>query len=251
VSNEFPFYGYRRVTKQMQRQGLTVNKKRVSRVMKTYNLIPKKKRKKAFTTNSRHPFPKYPSLIRNIVPSFPDHIWATDITYIRLPKGFCYLAAIIDMFTRNIRGWSIMNTLAEELVLEALNRALKKGTPMFHHSDRGVQYCATEYVRKLKKKNIQISMSDKGEPTQNPYAESFFRTLKVEEVYLFEYRTIEEAKASITKFITVVYAKKRLHSSLGYQTPKEFEDAWRKQKGQLLLIHNDPPIEENAVSAVS
>jgi len=219
--------------------------------MRKYGLLQKRRKHKPFTTNSRHSLPKSPNLIRNVIPAFPNHIWAADITYIYLGKGFCYLAAIIDVFTRNIRGWSLEATLEKELPLEALNMALKKGTPRYHHSDQGVQYCSHEYVEKLKSKNIHISMSDKGEPTQNPFAESFFRTLKVEEVYLFEYETIEDARKRVTEFIDIVYTKKRLHSSLGYLPPKEFEDAWQKQNGQLLLNRTNTPIEENELSAVS
>lgn len=219
--------------------------------MRKYGLMRKRRRHRPFTTNSHHSLQKFPNLIRNIIPAFPNHIWAADITYIYLEKGFCYLAAIIDVFTRNIRGWSLGTTLEKELPLEALTTALQRGTPQYHHSDQGVQYCSIDYVEKLKSKNIRISMSDKGEPTQNPFAESFFRTLKVEEVYLFEYETIEDARKRVTEFIDIVYTKKRLHSSLGYLPPKEFEDAWQKQNGQLLLKHNNTPIEENELLMVS
>lgn len=219
--------------------------------MRNYGLMVKRRKHKPSTTNSSHPFQKFPNLIKNVVPAFPNHIWAADITYIYLGKGFCYLAAIVDVFTRNIRGWSLGTTLEKELPLEALTAALQKGTPQFHHSDQGVQYCSIDYVETLKSKNILISMSDKGEPTQNPFAESFFRTLKVEEVYLFEYETIEDARKRVTEFIDIVYTKKRLHSSLGYLPPEEFEDAWQKNQSRLLLKHNNTPIEENELLMVS
>jgi len=192
-------------------------------------------------------------LIKDIIPLFPNHVWAADITYIKLRNGkFCYLAAIIDIFTRNIRGWNLENTLETELVSRALTKALQKGKPVFHHSDKGRQYCATNYTAILKNQGIKISMSDKGKPTQNPYAESFFKTLKVEEIYMFEYETTEDARNSIYRFIEIVYAKKRLHSSLGYMPPYEFEARFTKLKGHLLLNRNNAPkIEKNSISAVS
>lgn len=221
--------------------------------MQKFNLTIKRRRNKPFTTNSNHNLHRYPNLIENIIPGFPNHVWAADITYIRLIKGFCYLAAIIDIFTKNIRGWSLKNTLETELPLEALNKALTKGKPIFHHSDQGAQYCSEEYIMRLKEKEIRISMSDKGKPIQNSYIESFFRTLKVEEVYMTEYETAEDAMASIEKFIEAVYNKKRLHSSLGYQSPENFENVFKKSNNQLSLILSltDPNIAKNSLSAVS
>lgn len=253
ILSDFPCYGYRRITPELKRKGIEINHKKTRRIMKKYGLHQKKRRKpKIFTTDSNHKLFKYPNLIKEIIPLFPNHIWASDITFIKLRNGaFCYLAVIIDVFTRNVRGWSLKNTLETELVLEALTKALAHGTPLYHHSDRGRQYCSMEYTNKLKEKGIQISMSDKGEPTQNPFAESFFKTLKVEEVYMFEYNSIEETKISIKRFIEIVYSKKRLHSSLDYITPKEFEARFTKLKGQLLLNNNVLKIAKNSISAVS
>jgi putative transposase len=250
---EFPCYGYRRITHELKRIGEQINGKKIRRIMKKYGLFKKRRKIKVFTTDSNHKLMQYPNLIKDIIPLFPDHVWAADITYIKLRNGkFCYLAAVIDVFTRNIRGWNLENTLETELVTRALIKALQKGNPIFHHSDRGKQYCAENYAAILKSHNIQISMSDKGEPTQNPYVESFFKTLKVEEVYMFEYETTEDARNSIYRFIEIVYTKKRLHSSLGYAPPEEFEARFTKLKGRLLLNYNNAPkIEKNNVSAVS
>lgn len=204
--------------------------------MKKFNLIKKPRKSKIITTNSRHGLPKYPNLIRDIIPSCPNQIWAADITYIFLANGVCYLASLIDVYTKKIRGWAIMGTLSVELILAALESALLNGrTPEYHHSDKGSQYCAYIYTDKLKSAGIQISMSETGEHTQNPYAESFFRTLKVEEVYLKEYESMEDAKRNITEFIEAVYTKKRLHASLDYQTPEEFEEAWTLSTNRVSL----------------
>jgi putative transposase len=228
ILTEFPYYGYRRVAKELRRRGNGDNQKRVQRIMRKHGLTQKRRKQKVWTTNSNHGLAVYPNLIKNIVASFPNHVWVTDFTYIHLRNGFCYLATVLDVFTRQIRGWSLKRNMETELVVLALDRALQKGMPQYHHSDRGSQYCSATYVGILQEKGIKISMSEKGEPTQNGYAESFFRTLKVEEVYLMDYDTVDDALASVTKFIDVVYAKKRLHSSIGYLPPEEFEADWIK-----------------------
>ena len=228
ILTEFPYYGYRRVAKELRRRGHHDNKKRVQRVMQANGLAQKRRKPKVWTTNSNHGLAVYPNLIKDVAASFPNHIWVTDFTYIHLRNGFCYLATVLDIFTRQVRGWSLKRNMETDLVVIALNRALKKGTPQYHHSDRGSQYCSAAYIALLKEKEIKISMSEKGEPTQNGYAESFFRTLKVEEVYLMDYDTVDDALASVTKFIDIVYAKKRLHSSIGYLPPEEFEADWTK-----------------------
>ena len=203
--------------------------------MRRFGLAKKRRTYKPKTTNSRHGLPIWPNLIKDIVPSFPNQIWASDITYIKLAGGdCCYLAGLIDIFVRQIRGWALLRTLDTELVLEAWRRArMKHPAPQFHHSDRGSQYCAIAYVTAIQKDGTRLSMSAKGESTQNPYIESFWRTLKVEEVYLNEYETMIDALKNIQHFIETVYAKKRLHASLHYMTPEEFEDAWRKRQDQL------------------
>jgi putative transposase len=243
VLHDFPYYGYRRVTPQLKRQGTDVNKKRIQRIMHEHGLAQKRRRRFIKTTDSRHQLPTYPNLVADIIPSYPCHVWAADITYVRLEKGFCYVALIVDTFTRKVVGWAVDTHMEVSLVMEALHMALEGGTPDYHHSDRGGQYCAKEYVALLIAHGVQISMADAGMSVDNPYAESLNRTLKVEEVYLKEYYTVLDARREIKHFVEVVYNTKRLHSSIGYVPPVEFEAAWyatqvsslRTQEGAVLL----------------
>ena len=223
---EFPGYGYRRVTKQLGRQGLVVNHKRVLRVMREESLLCQLQRQFVATTDSRHPHQTYPNLLSGLVLDNLDQAWASDITYIRLPTSFVYLAAILDACSRRCIGWALSRFIDTKLTLAALEMALGSRRPprgFIHHSDRGVQYASGEYVERLQSAGAQISMSGKGNPYDNAKAESFFKTLKTEEVYLKEYRSLEEAEANIGHFIEDVYNAKRLHSSLGYLPPAEFE----------------------------
>ena len=226
ILHDFPYYGYRRVTPALQRSGTHVNKKRVGRIMHERGLMQKRRRRFTKTTDSRHRLPTYPNLVSTIVPSHPCHVWAADITYVRLERGFCYVALIVDTFTRKVVGWAVDTHMEVSLVMTALIRALEGGAPTYHHSDRGGQYCAKEYIELLTKHGVQISMADVGMSVDNPYAESLNRTVKVEEVYLKEYHTVVDARTSIGRFIEDVYNTKRLHSSIGYVPPAEFETAW-------------------------
>ena len=200
--------------------------------MQKFGLCKKRRRYNLKTTDSRHGLPVYPNLIKDTIPSRPHQIRAADITYIKLAGGdCCYLAGLIDVFTRRLAGWALLGTLNMELILEAWKHARAKyPAPMFHHSDRGSQYCAAEYIAALRVDGTKVSMSAKGESTQNPYIESFWRTLKVEEVYLKEYETMADALKNIKNFIEIVYAKKRIHASLDYRTPEEFEEDWKRQQ---------------------
>ena len=148
-----------------------------------------------------------------------------------------YLAVIMDVFTRAIRGWNLRRGLDRWLTVTALQRALRNGVPKIHHSDQGVQYASTEYIDLLKQHQVQISMSRKGSPEENPYAERLIRTIKEEEVDLSEYRGFAEAQAQIGHFIEEAYQKKRIHSSLGYLTPREYEDVyWRTHLEQMSFL---------------
>lgn len=222
-----PGYGYRRVTRELARQGHPVNHKRVLRLMKGMNLVKKRRRRFVRTTDSNHALPLYRNLAKNFTPRGPNQLWVADITYIRLTREFVYLAAIIDVFSRRVVGWALRSALDAELALAALRMALATRRPepgLIHHSDRGVQYAASDYVDLLKSCGIRVSMSAKGNPYENAFAESFIATLKREEVYLSEYETLAEARMSIGSFIEDVYNEKRLHSSLGYVSPVEFEN---------------------------
>jgi len=224
----FPGYGYRRVTKALTRAGYLVNHKRVLRIMREESLLCQLKRRFIPTTDSNHSFRTYPNLLREMALNAPDQAWQADITYIRLPTGFAYLAAVLDAYSRRCVGWQLSHCIDTNLTLTALEMALstRRGRVepgLVHHSDRGVQYASCAYVERLESVGALVSMSAKGNPYDNAKAESFFKTLKREEVYLKQYHTFAEAAANIGQFIEDVYNQKRLHSSLGYIPPVEFE----------------------------
>lgn len=219
-------YGYRRVYRQLRREGWPVNHKRVLRLMREDNLLCVRKRKFVLTTDSNHLWPVYPNLAAALRVEGINQLWVADITYIRLAEQFVYLAVILDAYSRKVIGWELDDTLEARLAVAALKRALAgRGAPLglVHHSDRGVQYACRDYVGLLESHGILISMSRKGNPYDNAQAESFMKTLKHEEVNLCDYRTIEEARASIGYFLEQVYNEKRLHSALDYRPPAEFE----------------------------
>lgn len=223
---EFPGYGYRRVTAALRREGRSANHKRVLRIMRQESLLCQIKRRFVPTTDSAHAFGVYPNLIKDMELDGLDRVWISDITYVRLPTTFCYLAAILDAYSRRCVGWHLSRWIGTRLTLSALEMALAARQPaagLIHHSDQGVQYASSEYVLRLEQAGARISMAAVGNPYENARAESFFRTLKVEEVYLKDYRTFEEAEQNMGHFIEEVYNKKRLHSSLGYLPPVEFE----------------------------
>jgi putative transposase len=232
---ELPGYGYRRVTKELHRRGWAVNHKRVLRVMRQESLLCQLERRFKPTTDSAHAFGRYPNLLKEVLIDAPDTAWSADITYVRLPTSFCYLASIIDEFSRYCVGWSLSRFIDTRLTLSALEMALAARQPdpgLIHHSDQGVQYASAEYVARLEQSGVQISMAAVGNPYENAKAESFFRTLKMEEVYLKDYRGFEEAERHIGEFIEEVYnKKKRLQSSLGYLPPVEFEAKYDLQAG--------------------
>jgi len=226
---DFSGYGYRRVTHALQRAGWKVNHKRVLRIMREESLLCHLKRHFVQTTDSRHHFPIYPNLVNGHTPDAPDRIWVADFTYISLRREFVYLATILDAYSRRCVGWNLSTRMDTNLALGALEEALatREVSPgLIHHSDRGVQYASYAYTEQLLSMGIQISMSAKGNVYDNAKAESFFKTLKQEEVYLKQYQTFEEASTNIGQFIDDVYNTKRLHSSLGYVPPVEFEMAY-------------------------
>jgi len=228
IAGQFPAYGTRRVAKQLRRPPyeLKVNRKHVRRIMAKKKLLRHTKRRKRRTTDSQHPYPRYPNLVKALGITRPDQVWVSDITYIGLYQEHVYLAIIMDVYTRTIRGWCLSRTLDQELTLTALRAALATHISEIHHSDQGVQYAAYAYTDLLKLHGIQISMSAAGKAEENGYAERFMRTIKEEEVYLSEYLNFGDALQQIRCFIEDVYNTKRIHSSLGYLTPAEFEYAW-------------------------
>jgi putative transposase len=228
VAGEHVTYGTRRIRSQLRRSpyGYSINRKRVQRIMRQKGLLRSVKRRKCRTTNSNHPYPRYNNLVKEMEIKNPEQVWVSDITYIRLGQSFVYLAVIMDVFTRLIRGWLLGKQLDQELSLGALRMALADRVPQIHHSDQGVQYAAHAYVDLLRDYKIQISMAAVGKAEENGYAERLMRTIKEEEVDLSEYRDFVDARNQIRRFIEDVYNHKRIHSSLGYLTPVEFETAW-------------------------
>ena len=226
IALENRFYGYRRVSAELDHRGVVVNHKRVLRLMRADNLLAVRKQRFVFTTDSRHGYAVYPNLAPRLKLTGVNQLWVADITYVRLRETFLYVAIVLDAHSRRVVGWELAEDLRAELALGALDRALadRPVEPgIVHHSDRGVQYCCHAYVEKLQAHGFAVSMSRAGNPYDNAKAESFIKTLKSEEVYLRQYRNREEAHASIQNFIEEVYNRKRLHSALGYVPPDVFE----------------------------
>lgn len=230
---DFPGYGYRRVTPELERRGWDVNHKRVLRIMREQSWLCRLARAGHQTTQSDHDLPVYPNLLKHAEITGLNQVWVADLTYIRLPLEFIYLAAILDAHSRKVVGWNLSRRLDVSLTLTALECALaaRRIPPgVIHHSDRGVQYAAQAYVDMAQEAGMVLSMSRRGKPRDNPQAESFFRTLKMEQVYLTEYLDFDDAYHQIAHFIDDVYNEKRLHSSLGYLPPGEFEAKLRPQE---------------------
>jgi putative transposase len=232
LAAEWPTFGYRRLTVLMRRLGWPVNAKRVRRWMDELGLAGAPPVRKTRTTNSQHAFPRYPNLVKDLKIKRPDQVWVADITYIHVRYEFVYLAVLMDVFTRSIRGWHLGRDLDQGLTLAALERALVVAVPKIHHSDQGMQYAATAYVERLHKLGVKLSMAAIGEPRENGYAERLVRTIKEEEVDLADYQDFTDARGQIGHFIDAVYNVKRIHSSLGYLTPQEFEEQWRRARAR-------------------
>jgi len=230
LAGEWPTYGYRRLTAMMRRLGWPVNGKRVRRWMDELGIHGAPPTRTKRTTNSKHAFPRYPNLVKDLEITRPDQVWVADITYIRLRQEFVYLAVLMDVFTRNLRGWHLSRNLDQTLTLAALERALVVAVPEVHHSDQGLQYAATAYVERLQNLNVTLSMAAVGEPRENGYAERLMRTIKEEEVDLSEYHDFADAQRQIGRFLDAVYNVKRIHSALGYLTPEEFEQQWLSEQ---------------------
>jgi putative transposase len=227
VVEEFSGYGYRRVTWQLKREGLRVNHKRVLRIMRERGLLRKQKHRWVRTTDSNHRYPIYTNLLEDLEVISPNQVWVADITYISILTAFVYLAVILDLFSRKAIGYALSRNIDTALSLNALWMAIQNRTPpnaVIHHSDQGVQYAASDYVDTLLAHGFQISMARKGNPYDNAVVESFIKTLKSEEVYLWEYRTLADVEERLPYFIEHVYNQKRLHSALGYRPPNEFEE---------------------------
>jgi len=231
---EFSRYGYRRVDAQLRREGICVNSKRIRRVMREYGLFAEiKKVFKTATTDSNHEYRIYPNLAKKVGVVRPNQVWVADITYIRIATCFVYLAVILDLYSRKVVGWAVAKHMKKELCLEALRMAIETRKPnagCVHHSDRGVQYASDDYIALLEENKFCISMSRKGNPYDNAFAESFMKTLKYEEVLLNDYETFTDVLERLPHFIEKVYNKRRLHSSLGYMPPEEYEQMYNQKQ---------------------
>ena len=213
-----PFYGSRRLSAYLGRIGHEVNRKRVSRLMKLMGIqaiYPKPKTSKG---NKEHKI--YPYLLRGLNIDRPDYVWCTDITYIRMKKGFIYLMAIMDWYSRFIVSWALSITLETTFCLEALERGLEKGKPEIFNSDQGSQFTSDDFIKMLEKAGVDISMDGRGRVFDNIFVERLWRTIKYEEVYLKDYSTVPEAAKSLGVYINF-YNMERLHQTLGYRTPAE------------------------------
>ena len=229
LQQDFPGYGYRRLGHQLRREGMVVNNKKIRRVQRKYRLFPIRWRGfKIATTDSNHNHKVYPNLLAEKILTGINQAWVADITYIRILHGFVFLAAILDRYSRKLIGWAISQRIDAELCMAALKIALEQRQPppgCIHHSDRGVQYACQEYIALLEQAQMQISMSRTANPYDNAHMESFFKTLKYEEVHLANYEIYDDVIQRIPRFIEEVYNNKRLHSALGYLAPMEYEMA--------------------------
>jgi putative transposase len=230
VAGRWPTYGYRRLTKQLKREGRMVNSKLVRKLMHELGIVGKAPQRKSRTTDSGHSYPRFPNLVEALEVTRPEQVWVADITYIRLRKEFVYLAVLMDVFTRRIRGWHLGRGLDQELTLVALRRALEGSCPEIHHSDQGVQYAATAYVEVLTDREVKVSMASVGVPEENGYAERLMQTIKEEEVALTEYEDFADAWRQLGRLLNDVYNTKRIPSSFGYLTPEEFASEYHEKQ---------------------
>ncbi|MFZ2871454.1 IS3 family transposase [Zavarzinia sp.] len=231
-------YGYRRIAALLGREGWAANHKRVLRLMREDNLLCL--RRHPFvprTTDARHGWRVVPNLAGGMEPTAPDQLWVADITYVHLAEAFCYLAIVLDAFSRRVVGWALEEHLDARLAIAALDMAIAARKPrpgnLIHHSDRGVQYACGDYSALLRAHEIQPSMSRVGNPYDNAKAESFMKTLKQEEVVGGAYRDTADARARIGGFIEEVYNRQRLHSALDYLSPVEYEEALSRSPGPI------------------
>jgi transposase InsO family protein len=219
----WPFYGYRRVTAQLRREGWQVGETRVRRLLRQLDHSCSVGRVRVTTTDSTHNLPRYPNRVKHLDITRPNQVWVADITYIRLGRRFIYLAVILDACTRGLRGWHLSRSLDKDLTVRALQMALARhSAPDIHHSDQGSQYATPAYTDLLPATTL-VSMAAVGQPTQNGLAERFIRTVKEEHIDYTEYRDYDDAFTPLAHWLEVVYMTERIHSALGYLTPAEFE----------------------------
>jgi len=230
LAGEWPSDGYRRITALLRREEFRVNHTHVARLMREMGLQGQRPARRPRTTQSAHAYPRDPNLVQGLAITHPDHVWVADITYVRVRHEFVYLAVLMDVYTRSLRGGHLSRHLDQTLTVTALRRALAQHRPEMHHADQGVQYAALAYVQIVRDVGAQISMAAVGEATEHGYAERLMRTIKEEEVTLHDYQDFHEAYQRLGHFLADVSQHTRLHSALGYLTPAEFEIQWSQQR---------------------
>jgi len=220
-------YGSVKITRELKKRGKKYSRNRVANRMRKMDIASKVRKKFKATTNSKHNYPVAPNLLnRNFTTSAANGVWVSDITYIWTKSGWMYLTVFIDLFSRLVTGWSVSSSLGHEMVTEALQRAIWRRKPpkgLMIHSDRGVQYACDGFRNKLKKHGFVQSMSRKGDCWDNAVAESFFKTLKTELIYHIDFSNIHQVEQEIFEYIELFYNRGRLHATLGYKTPDDFE----------------------------
>ena len=214
----YPFYGSRRITAQLRREGLTVNRKAVQRHMREMGIVGIAPGPNSSRGDTEHRV--YPYLLRDITSAYPNHVWGIDVTYIRLHAGWLYLVAVLDLYSRYVVSWELDQTLALPFVLDAVERALAHATPLIWNSDQGDHFTSPQYLRLLTTAGVQISMDGKGRALDNVFVERLWRTVKYEEVYLRDYGSPREARRGLSAY-SMFYNEVRPHQALGYRTPAE------------------------------
>lgn len=221
IDEEFtrhPFYGARRMKAWLRAQGHWVNRKRVSRLMRLMGLVAVYPKPRLSANGPDHKV--YPYLLKGVTVQAPDEAWSSDITYIRLAHGFVFLTVIMDWHSRYVLSWELSTTLDKTFCVDALERALRISKPGIFNTDQGPQYTSDEFTARLESDGIKISMDGRGRVYDNIFVERFWRTVKYEEVYLHEYRTVAEARAGLATYFRF-YNEERFHETLGYRTPHE------------------------------
>lgn len=228
-------YGSPKIEKQLAKEGIKTSQRTVQRIMKEEGIRSIVSKKFKTTTDSNHKLPIYPNLLdRNFTTTAPSQAWVVDITFVWTSEGWLYVASVMDLYSRKIIGFHMSNRLTKDLAITALKRAMANQPPkpgLIHHSDRGVQYASKEYIKLLEQKKIKVSMSRKGNCYDNACIESFHSILKKELIYVNKYRTRDQAKMNIFEYIVSFYNGKRLHSTIGYESPNTFEKLYYMKNG--------------------